>query len=139
MPKELVVAPAVVIDEILQNAVRPLLIHFEQSLKTSLTLKVAHGIDANVTYSVIAGQGENYQNGFFVGDAKLRIWLNQCGNRYLFRIDAVFANKVSPKTGFSGFGTSGAVTVIDEGLRLDQHGYTVRYNVWKLPDWTQRG
>jgi hypothetical protein len=137
MPKELVIAPIAIIDEILQHAVRPLLIRFERSLKTSLSLRIGHGIESSITYSTIAGEGKNYRKGAVVGDANLCFRLNYGGNRYLFRFDAVFGPDASPNTGFSGFRTSGAVTVVDDCLRLDQNGHIVLYNDWKLPDRTQ--
>ena len=137
MPKELVIAPAAVVDEVLQHAVSPLLIRFERSVKTSLSLKISHGVEPNVTFAEIAGERKNYKNGAVTGDARISFRLNYGGNRFLFHFDCVFPKSLSPKTGFSGFHVTGAVMVTGGQLRLDQKGHTVLYNHWILPDRSQ--
>jgi hypothetical protein len=137
MPKELVIAPPAVIDVILHRAVRPVVIRFERSLKTSLFLKVLHGVKPNVTTDEIAGEGKNYKNGTVAGNATISVRLNYGGNRFLFHVDCVFPKTLSPKTGFSGFHIPGAVTVTGDHVRLDQKGHTVAYNSWDLPDRTR--
>ena len=134
MPKELVEAPASVLDLIVEQAVLPCLVKVERDLAVPLRLSVRQGVAPGTivrelnTPSPPAGEP-------VVGDAQVNVRTNYGGDRFIFRAFVVFPRSLSPKTGFSGFNVPGSVTVVGGGYRLASDSWTVEYNDWGLKNW----
>jgi hypothetical protein len=134
VPKELVEAPASVLDLIVEQAVLPCLVRVEKDLAVPLRVSVRQGVAPNrIVRSV---NTPSPPAGDFVdGDAQVNTRMNYGGDRFIFRVFVVFPSSLSPKTGFSGFNVPGSVAVVEGGYRLTSDSWTVAYNDWELKDW----
>jgi hypothetical protein len=137
MPKELVVAPAPVVEAVIAEAIVPCVRQLEQERGQAMPLRVTQWL-AESQGPTIAVSGDAAPHGFAgsAGEMRLSFRRNYGGDRYLFRGQAVYPKGFTQDRGFSGFTVEGGVDVeCDRPVRVKYDGWTVNWNDRGFSKW----
>lgn len=138
MPKELIRPDLPVLDAVIESAVVPAIRDIEKNLGVVLPTVVTLWTPSMEGPKIlVTGQGtlEAALAQSPRGEMRLSFRDTAVQGRLLYFGEAVYAQDLSPKTGFSGFDLRGAVRLEGGRISIDDDSWTIKYKVWRFRGW----
>jgi hypothetical protein len=128
-----------IVDELINQAILPLLRSLEQDLPTPLTadvIVVAGGVEAP-PIRISTGHGLQGDSLPRQPNGQIHVMFRRTynPNRHRFFLESIFPG-LSSTTGFSGFSSKGDVKILGDVITVNPTFDGVRYNVWEWQGWT---
>lgn len=138
MPRELIRPDMPVVTAVIEKAVAPALRDIEKDLgavlPTVVTLWTPHMEGPKI---LVTGQGtlEAAVAQPPKGEMRLSFRETAVEGRLLYFGEAVYAQDLSPKTGFSGFDLRGVVRLEGDRISVEDDSWMIKYKVWRFRGW----
>jgi len=138
MPRELVSAPAAVVDAVVSEALLPCLRQLEAELGCVLPVSLSQWKEGPIGTATLVWASTHQSEGAApdVGEARLSFRMNYGGDRYLFLLQARYRPEFAGHPTFSGFRVDGGVDMNGETpSRVQYSAWAVLWNDFAFSKW----
>jgi hypothetical protein len=138
VPRELIRPDLQVVNAVIEKAVAPTLRDIEKDLGAVLPTVVTLWTPTMEGPKIlVTGQGtlEAALAQPPKGEMRLSFRETAVQGRLLYFGEAVYAQDLSPKTGFSGFDLRGVARLEGELVSIEDDSRTIKYKVWRFRGW----
>jgi hypothetical protein len=138
VPRILIRPDPHVIGSVVERAVIPVIREIERDLGRSLPTVVTPWTPAMEGPKILVSTESSAvaaQDLMPVGELRLSFRESAVEGRLLFFGEAVYAEGISPTTGFSGFDIRGTVRTNADPVQVEELSRTIKYKVWRFRGW----